>query len=260
MASKSRFSGARCRSAALRAQSRRYAALRAWLVVLVLAAAVALLSWFEPLLSRLLIQLEQPPFRPDIHHAIVLDNSASNDMLRPRTQPAQEALAISETLGSLCGHVATTVWRFSSQPVELYSGSNDFKTLNSLIRSHYLKVNPDPTPGTLLAKALRQIFNQTPPDKLLIISIGTDLWEDAEAVRDLLHSEQSRRDFLLIIHGVPIHNPRTAPTQRDLRGDIRRSLDEFKLRVLILSQHDFPTHKAWLADQLARRKRLQVGF
>ena len=237
-----------------RAQQSKREGKRFWLWALPLAAIVGLIQFFSPAITRAVEKAQNPPLRGDVVHLVLLSNSKSDEMLRPKSQVAQEVMAISEALGERLGAVHTRIIRFASAPGEIYDGPNDSSAIQAVLEEHYLKANPDPRAGTLAALALEYGMKVIPTGAAVIITIGTDAYEDVRATRDALSSIKSQRKTLVLAHGIPTHNVQTATRIEDLRGQVQQSLATLGDDGKVVGQQDFAAAlNRWLPEALLRK-------
>lgn len=230
-----------------------------WLWALPIALIALLLYIAGPKVMSAIDKFDNPPLRTDVEHHILLSHSKSDATMRPLISVAEEVLVLDDALRSRLGPIRTVMQKFSSKPVDLYDGPNEQKALLFVLTNHYIDSNPDPVPGTLLAPALKKAFDNASPSACLIFTIGTDAWEDTGAVRKLLmQAQQQGRKFIVLVHGVPLHNVKLANTQKDLRSLNKQSLTPVKERAFVCSKHEFPSAVArWLPEQLRKQKLIE---
>lgn len=229
-----------------------------WLWVIPVLLIGGLIYAFSPRINQAMDNMQHPQPRADVVHIALLSNSKSDTTAKsaavpdPKKLVADQAVALSDTLSARLGPVESTLVRFASRPVELYRGPNDPEMLLKTLKADYLDANPDPTPGTLLAPALEYGLKDVSSKALVVVSVGTDAWEDAGEVHGVLQQLRAqKRKVLVLVHGVPIHNVKIAKTQMDLRGAARHSLRSLGSDVCVASGSDFADAiDRWLPNKL----------
>lgn len=223
-------------------------------VVVLIVVLLGLIAAFQSKLALSIDKLSNPTPRQDVVVVQLLSTSKSDAMLRPLGQVAAESDTLLSMLAGWLGNVRTIIMRFASKPVPLYDGRYNMSAVRAVLTKDYATSNPDPVPGTFLAPALRATFEATPDNSFLVICVGTDAWEDTAAVRQLLSEMASKRDFILLVHSIPTHNPRNLPVQLNLRGSNQQSVAVLGERALVVGHADFGAAvKPWLLKHLEQR-------
>jgi hypothetical protein len=214
--------------------------------------ALALLAFrFGPRITQAVSASVDPPLRSDIVHYILVDNSGSMVQWGLKHEASRESVQMSKSLGPK--PVQTVVIRVGHDPVEIYRGTNTEGSLIKTFREHYEQTRADPQPGTYLAPVLEQILKETSssPRTIVLITIAADSFDDTAAIRNAVLKLKARGNVLLIHHAVPVHDPRTALVQMQLREDARKALYALQTNVTIVGKTEFPgviTH--WLPAKL----------
>jgi hypothetical protein len=226
------------------------------LVALLVIPLLVAFSKGWPTMEERLNTVLHPAPRPDLLYVGGLDNSGSACSWDIKKEVAWEEMKVARSLGRK--PVDSLFLRFGSVPVEIFAGSSQEQTLLKALKDYYVHVPPDPQPNTYLAPVLETALQraQANPKAVLLITVGTDNWDDPGAVKEVCQRLKRRGRVCMLVHAVPIHNPKKARVQMQKREQARRSLAPLGGEARVVSKVDFPdaVHR-WLPGKLK-----ELGF